>query len=223
MRIKQGTWYVSFWILPVLSADSPLAVGCLFVDDALGTKLRIWGLETSILELSRAQAEHSEQTNTGDNERFHFWFSSSSGFSSLSTDTHALSFLSSITVRCRPICPTDRSTICNCNDTNISGRLALIYGWVAHQSCASYSATTSASSLHSAADSATTSASTSVSFSASVMDSLSVDSPSRLASSTIFGLCCAVWCWILSGRPRIFSSYTSSLSVPGISASGTTT
>lgn len=53
------------------------------------------------------------------------------------------------------------------------------------------SAETSASSLPSAADSA----STSVSVSASVMDSLSVDSPKRLASSTFFWavLCCAVY------------------------------
>lgn len=64
------------------------------MDDALGTELRIWGLETSILELSRAQAEHSEQTNTGDNERFHFYSLPLRVSLLLAlTDTHALSFL----------------------------------------------------------------------------------------------------------------------------------
>jgi len=42
------------------------------VDDALGTELRIWRLQASVLELSGSQAQHAQHTHSGDNESFHF-------------------------------------------------------------------------------------------------------------------------------------------------------
>lgn len=58
-----------WWAYP---ADSPLAIGSLLVNDTLGTELRIWRLQTSVLELSGSQAQHAQHAHSGDNESFHF-------------------------------------------------------------------------------------------------------------------------------------------------------